>query len=154
MKVGEEVVGYENLVFFYYMWRHYSPNTHEWHRKRPSEFFFISRFTVPACNMFLFMFFLQHKEDDPSYVVIETPKAVHQVTGVQKISETHLRVSVLKEEHGLHLVATDAADGQAWCDALERACVWDAHSSEKEVTMKNFFGDVFSMRVQQWKKKD
>lgn len=77
----------------------------------------------------------QHKEDDPSYVVIDTPKVVHKVTGVQRVSDTHLRVSVLKDEQGLYLVASDAADGQAWFDALERACVWDVASSAQTVML-------------------
>lgn len=66
-------------------------------------------------------------------MVIDTPKVVHKVTGVQRVSDTHLRVSVLKDEQGLYLVASDAADGQAWFDALERACVWDVNSSAKTV---------------------
>ncbi|CAN0190594.1 unnamed protein product, partial [Laminaria digitata] len=69
------------------------------------------------------------KEDDPLYVVTETPLSVHEVRGVTKVSDVNFRVAISSGDGGLNLFAADAADGQSWCDALARASEWDQLSS-------------------------
>lgn len=61
------------------------------------------------------------KDDEPLYVVTETPLSVHEVKGVTKVSDVNFRVTILSGDGGLNLFAADAADGQGWCDALARA---------------------------------
>lgn len=76
---------------------------------------------------------VSQNKDDPSHVVTETPKAIYEVKGVVKISDTCVTVTVRNDDAGIILIAEDAADGKAWFDALERASVWDANSSAKKV---------------------